>query len=253
LISVRLKDRVAIVTGAASGIGFATALRFAAEGARVVAADLVENSQLAEAVGSAAGTISSIPTDVSKADSVANLFSSTLERHGRLDVLVNCAGIELARTATDTIEDDWDRLMNVNLKGVFLCAKAAVPAMRPQGGVIINVASELGLVAAPELAAYCASKGGVIQLTKAMAIDHAAENIRVNCVCPGPINTPLLDRIIATAADPNRERRETVEKVLLKRLGEPREIANVILFLASSESSFMTGAIVVADGGLTAQ
>jgi len=169
-------------------------------------------------------------------------------------VLVNNAGIELAKNATDTTEEEWDRLMNVNLKGVFLCSKAAALAMRQTGGgVIVNVASELGLVGAKEIAAYCASKGGVIQLTRAMAVDHAADNIRTNCVCPGPINTPLLDRIIATSADPSNERRTTLEKTLMNRLGEPCEIANVILFLASEESSYMTGSIVVADGGLTAQ
>jgi NAD(P)-dependent dehydrogenase (short-subunit alcohol dehydrogenase family) len=117
----------------------------------------------------------------------------------------------------------------------------------------VNVASELGVVGGSEIAAYCATKGGVIQLTKAMAIDHAADNIRINCVCPGPINTPLLDRIIASAAEPEKERQITEEKTLMKRLGEPAEIANVILFLASDESSYMTGSLVVADGGLTAQ
>jgi NAD(P)-dependent dehydrogenase (short-subunit alcohol dehydrogenase family) len=124
--------------------------------------------------------------------------------------------------------------MSVNLKGVFLCSKAAVMAMRQSGGAIVNVASELGIVGAPDIAAYCASKGGVIQLTKAMAIDHAVDNIRINCVCPGPVETPLLERLFASAAEPEKERRRNIEKTLMKRLGRPEEIANVILFLASS-------------------
>ena len=177
-----------------------------------------------------------------------------MAKYGRIDVLVNNAGIELAKKVTDTTEEEWDRLMGVNLKGVFLCSKAAVIEMRQTGGgVIVNIASELGLVGGSEIAAYCASKGGVIQLTKAMAIDHAADNIRINCVCPGPINTPLLDRIIAGSAEPEKEKQITEKKTLMKRLGEPAEIANVILFLASDESSYMTGSSVVADGGLTAQ
>jgi len=251
---VRLKDLVAIITGANSGIGFATAIRFAGEGAKVVAADINKaEAGIAELAGRGHDHIF-FQMDVSRADSVDELIERTIGQYGRLDLLVNNAGIELAKTVTDTTEDDWDRLMAVNLKGVFLCSKAAVAAMRKTGGgVIVNVASELGLVAAPAIAAYCAAKGGVIQLTRAMAVDHAADNIRVNCVCPGPINTPLLDRIIAGAADPKKERESNIEKTLLRRLGEPAEIANVILFLASQESSFMTGSVVVADGGLTAQ
>ena len=144
--------------------------------------------------------------------------------------------------------------MSVNLKGVFLCSKAAILAMRRRGGgVIVNVASELGIVGASEIAAYCASKGGVVQLTKAMAIDHAPENIRVNCVCPGPVATPLLESIIAAAPDPELEERIIVSKTLLKRLAQPEEIAHAILFVASDESSYMTGSIVAVDGGWTAQ
>ena len=125
--------------------------------------------------------------------------------------------------------------------------------MQRNGGVIVNVASELGLVGGSEIAAYCASKGGVVQLTKAMAIDHAGDGIRVNCVCPGPVSTPLLEAIIRASSDPEEERRHIAEKTLLKRLGRPEEIANVILFLASEESSYLTGSVVVADGGWTAQ
>jgi NAD(P)-dependent dehydrogenase (short-subunit alcohol dehydrogenase family) len=251
---VRLKDKVAVITGAKSGIGFATAFRFCAEGAKVIAADVRDARPEVGVLNANGGDPIFVQTDVSSESAVYDLIGQTVARYGRIDVLVNNAGIELARTVTETTEEEWDRLMSVNLKGVFLCSKAAVIQMRQTGGgVIVNVASELGVVGGSEIAAYCATKGGVIQLTKAMAIDHAADNIRINCVCPGPINTPLLDRIIASAAEPEKERQITEEKTLMKRLGEPSEIANVILFLASDESSYMTGSLVVADGGLTAQ
>jgi NAD(P)-dependent dehydrogenase (short-subunit alcohol dehydrogenase family) len=143
--------------------------------------------------------------------------------------------------------------MAVNLKGVFLCSRAAIPVMRRQGGgVVVNVASELALVGGTEIAAYCASKGGVLQLTKAMAIDHAVDNIRVNCVCPGPIDTPLLDSIMRTERDQLTARRAIEEKTLMKRLGRPGEIAAAIAFLVGDESSYMTGAALVVDGGWTA-
>jgi len=174
--------------------------------------------------------------------------------YGRLDVLVNNAGVELAKTVPDTTEDEWNRLMAVNLKGVFLCCKAAIPVMERQGGgVIVNVASEMGVVGGSEIAAYAASKGGVVQLTKAMAIDHAGDQIRVNCVCPGPVATPLLEALIRDSSNPEEERRQIVDRTLLKRLARPEEIANVILFLASDAASYLTGSIVVADGGWTAR
>lgn len=251
---MRIKDQVAIITGAASGIGYATATRFAAEGAKVVLADIVDASQQARALTDGGYEASFFKVDVSNEQEVDSLFQTATAKYGRIDILVNNAGIELAKNITETTVAEWDHLINVNLKGVFLCARAAVIAMRRSGGgAIINVASELGLVGAPEIAAYCASKGGVIQLTKALAIDHATDGIRINCVCPGPVETPLLSRIFASAAEPEQERQRNIEKTLLRRLGRPEEIASVILFLASAEASFMTGAVVVVDGGLTAE
>lgn len=247
---MRLAGKIAVITGAKSGIGLATARLFAAEGAAVVLADIKDASEEAAAIR---GRCAVIPVDVANGRSVQQLVDRTLEEFGRLDVLVNNAGIELAKRVTETDEADWDRLMNVNLRGVFLCSKAAVFVMRDcGGGVIVNVASELGIVGGSEIAAYCASKGGVVQLTKAMAVDHASDNIRVNCVCPGPVDTPLLQNIIAAASDPAAEELRIVSKTLLGRLARPGEIAGAILFLASDESSYMTGSIMAVDGGWTA-
>ncbi len=250
---MRMKDKVAVVTGAASGIGSATIRRFAAEGATIVAADIADASDSVRELTRMGVAARFVHADVTKASQIESLVNETVTSFGRLDVLVNNAGIELPKKITDTSEAEWDRLLDVNLKGVFLCAKASIPVMQRQGGgVIINVASELGLVGGSEIAAYSASKGGVVQLTKALAIDHASDNIRVNCVCPGPVETPLLQAIIDGSSNPDQERRSIIEKTLLKRVGQPDEIANVIAFLASSESSYMTGSIVVVDGGCTA-
>ena len=248
-----LKDKVAIITGAASGIGLAAARRFVAEGAKVVVADVQDASREVGEMTKQGGEALFVQADVSSEAQVDRLIERTVAAYGRLDVLVNCAGVELTKKITDTSEAEWDRLMSVNLKGVFLCSKAAIPVMQRNGGVIVNVASELGLVGGSEIAAYCASKGGVVQLTKAMAVDHAGDGIRVNCVCPGPVSTPLLEAIMGASSDPEGERRRIAEKTLLKRLGRPEEIANVILFLASEESSYLTGSVVAADGGWTAQ
>lgn len=251
---MRLKDKVTIITGAKSGIGLATASRFGDEGAKVVLADVRDAEQEVRGITKRGGEALFAQADVSSEAQVTALIEKALSAYGRLDVLVNNAGIELAKKVTDTTEAEWDRLMDVNLKGVFLCCKAAIPVMRRQGGgVIVNVASELGLVGGSEIAAYSASKGGIVQLTKAMAIDHVGDGIRVNCVCPGPVATPLLEAIIEASSDPEEERRSIVEKTLMKRVGRSEEIADVILFLASEESSYMTGSVVVVDGGLTAQ
>lgn len=249
-----LKNKVVIITGAKSGIGLAAARRFAAEGAKVILTDIQDASQETDEIRQEGREAFFIRTDVSISLQVTALFEQAINKYGRLDILVNNAGVELAKKLPETTEEEWEKLMSVNLKGVFLCSKAAILYMRHHGGgVIVNVASELGLVGGAEIAAYCASKGGVVQLTKAMAIDHAADNIRVNCICPGPVETSLLERIFLSSQDPEKERKETIEKVPLKRLGRPEEIANVILFLASEESSYMTGACVAVDGGLSAR
>lgn len=250
---MKLQGKVAIITGAQSGIGLATALLFAEEGAKVVVADVKDADQEVKKITERGAEARFIQTDVSSESQVNVLIEKTVSAYGHLDVLVNNAGVELAKKITSTTEAEWDHLMNVNLKGVFLCSRAAIPVMqRSGGGVIVNVSSELGMVGGSEIAAYCASKGGVVQLTKAMAIDHAADQIRVNCVCPGPVSTPLLEDIIASSSNPEEERQSIVNKTLLKRLAHPHEIAQVVLFLASDESSYMTGSVVVADGGWTA-
>ena len=250
---MRFKDKSVIVTGAASGIGLATARRFAAEGANVAYVDIRDARRVKDTMREGRGKAIFIRTDVSRSAAVERMVRETTAAFGRIDVLVNNAGIVLAKKITETSESEWDRLMGVNLKGVFLCSKEAIRVMRRGGGAIVNVASELGLVGGADIAAYCASKGGIVQLTKAMAIDHACDNIRVNCVCPGPVATPLLDSIIRQASDPAAERRHIEESSPLKRIGRPEQIASVIAFLASDDASHMTGAIVAVDGGWTAR
>ena len=195
-----------------------------------------------------------VPVDVGREDQVDALVEHVVSVHGGIDILVNNAGVAVAKAVPETTPAEWDRLMSTNLKGVFLCSRAVIPVMRRRGsGTIVNVSSEQGLVGASRNAAYTATKGGVVQLTKSMAIDHAQDGIRVNSVAPGPVATPLFDRFVASVADPVAERRAILEATALKRLGRPDEIAGVIAFLASDEASYMTGAIVVVDGGLTAQ
>jgi NAD(P)-dependent dehydrogenase (short-subunit alcohol dehydrogenase family) len=250
---MRLAGRSAIVTGAASGIGLATARLLAAEGASVVLADVADCGPEAAALVRAGAAARAVTCDVSREDDVRRLFAISREGRGRVDVLVNAAGIGLQRTVVDTTPAEWRRLVDVNLGGIFFCCREAVGLMRAQGaGVIVNVASELALVGAPECAAYAATKGGVLQLTRALAADHTREGIRVNAVCPGPVDTPLLDDMIAATPDPEAERRDIVESTLSGRLGRPEEIARAILFLASDDSSYVVGAALVVDGGVTA-
>jgi NAD(P)-dependent dehydrogenase (short-subunit alcohol dehydrogenase family) len=245
-----LDGKVAIVTGAGSGIGRATALRFAAEGARVFAADVTgAEAETAAAIG-ANGV--AVHTDVADPAQVAAMIDAARTRFGRLDVLFNNAGIEGAQGATaDCTLENFDRVIAVNLRGVFLGMKYALPAMLASGGgSIINNASVAGLVGFAGVPAYCASKGGVIQLTRAAALEYATQGVRVNAICPGVVHTPMVERF--TGGDPAALAQMGAMQPV-NRLGTPEEIAAVALFLASDDSSFVTGVAFPADGGFVAR
>jgi len=248
---MRLADKVAIVTGGGLGIGRAISETFAREGARVVVADLNEAAgrETVQRVEAAGGTASFVSTDVSKAEDAERLVSTCLRRYGKLDILVNCAGVYARGDVLSTSLETWQRLLSVNLTGVFLCCKAAIPALKEGGGgVIINLSSSVGWHdTAPGIAAYTASKFGVTGLTKAMACDHQHDHIRVNCICPGPTDTPLL-----RASRSPEELAAFAQAQPIGRLGTPQEIAAAALFLATDEASFVTGVAFPVDGGQTA-
>jgi meso-butanediol dehydrogenase/(S,S)-butanediol dehydrogenase/diacetyl reductase len=253
---MRLQDKVCVVTGGGSGIGAATCALFAREGAKLVVADM--NLDAAQAVADAAkaagGQAVAFAVDVSNSEAVHKLIDFALAQFGRLDVLVNNAGFGFAGTVVDTDEADWDRLMAVNLKGVFLGCKHAIPVMQRQGGgAIVNTASVVSTVGVRDRAAYCASKGGVASLTRAMALDHVDAGIRVNAVAPGTIDSPYFDQMLAKTEDPVAFKKGIAERQAMGRLGKPEEIAGAILYLASDEASFVTGSLLTVDGGMTAQ
>jgi len=251
-----LAGKVAIVTGAGSGIGKAVATLFAQEGAAVVLAEW--NRKTGAETGAAlerqGHRVLFYETDVSKGQDVRNLVETAIRRFGRLDILVNNAAIQILGKLVETSEEDWDRIQSVNLKGVFLCCKYAIPAMLASGGgSIVNIASILGFVGDPDLVAYCAAKGGVLALTKAAALAYGPAGIRVNCICPGDVDTPMVQEYFEKAADPEQLRAEVSSKYALGRIASPEEIARAALFLASDASSFATGTALVIDGGLTSK
>lgn len=254
---MKLRDQIAIITGGAMGIGEATARRFAAEGASVVIGDVAGEAarRVVKGITTSGGRAVYFQVDVRQPEEVEGLITAAMETFGGLDLLVNNAGIALARSTTDTSLEEWERVLGVNLTGAWLCARAAIPAMiRQGGGAIVNVASNAGLVGFPNLAAYCASKGGLVQLTKAMALDCAPHHIRVNAVCPGHTRTPMGDAFIAAQPDPQAFVREFINvQHPIGRMAEAEEVARAILFLASDDSSFITGSILAADGGYTAR
>jgi NAD(P)-dependent dehydrogenase (short-subunit alcohol dehydrogenase family) len=248
---MEMAKKVAVVTGAHQGIGLATAQRLAADGIDVVLADILDSEAEAWAIRSSGGTAIASTTDVRDDGAVAELVDQTVDRFGRLDILINNAAVFEPGIAADETLETWDWIHETNLKGPFLCSKHAVQAMRKTGGVIINIGSEYGIKAGPRKAIYAAAKGGLNQLTKAMAVDHAVDGIRINCVCPGPILTPLLEKVINEAADPEAIRATEIGSTIVRRFGTLDEISAVIAFVCSDEASFITGAIIAADGGVT--
>ena len=251
---MRLENKVAVITGAGSGIGRESALLFAREGARVVVADVNDGAGQAvvEELRAAGGEAVYVHADVSKGAEAEGMVRAAEESFGRLDVLFNNAGISHARDddAVATEEEVWDLTMSINLKGVFLGCKYGIPALRRAGGgSIINTASFVALLGAatPQLA-YTASKGGVLAMTRELAVIHAREGIRVNALCPGPLRTELLMKYL----DTEEKRRRRLVHIPMGRFGEAGEIAKAALFLASDESSFTTGATFLVDGGITA-
>ncbi len=249
---MRFSGKAVIVTGGGSGIGRACAESFAREGARVAVAEFNSKTGCAtvQAIQQAGGQAVFIQTDVSDATQVQHMVDTALEACGRIDVLFNAAGILYYGTILETDERQWDRVISTNLKGTYLCCRAVLPHMiRQGGGAIVNTTSTAGEHAAiPHGVAYVSSKAGVSLLTRAMAIDHASQGIRVNALCPGPTDTPMLREALTA------EQHEAFGKTFpIGRLGQPEELANAVLFLASDEASFVTGAIMAVDGGQTAR
>ena len=254
MVSGRLEGKVAVVTGGGSGIGAASTSLFAAEGAKVAICDLEQNEvdAVVAAIEAAGGEALGMVADVSDSAQVAAFVTAVVERFGRLDVLFSNAGISGRGTVVELPEEDFRRTLDVNLLGGFLCSKYAIPHLAAAGGgSIIFTASELALKGSRRNAAYTASKAALIGMARSMALDHAAERIRVNVLCPGPIDTPMLRRSIERHEDPNAYEQMIVDETPLG-IGRADEIARVALFLASDDSSYMTGSTLVADGGATA-
>ena len=248
---MRILEKVAIITGAASGIGRTTAILFAKEGGKVIVADQNEvgGNETVDMIRSDGGQAIFERVNVTSATDIQDMVETTINTYGKLNILVNNAGIAIRLPVVDLPEEDWDRNIDVNLKSIYLSSKYAIPRMiENEGGSIVNIASIYGIVGGRIRAAYTASKGGVVNLTRSMALDYALHKIRVNCVCPGFVNTPLLKNILKTP----EEYQALADLHPMGRLGDMLEIAQGILYLASDASSFVTGIALPIDGGYTA-
>ena len=246
-----MERKVAVITGGNSGVGWAVAQRLTKEGVRVVLADIEDARTRAQNIADElGGEALAVTTDVADANQINELYERCWSAYGRLDYLVNCAGVDRVNTVADATLEEWDWIVGVNLRGVFLSCRAAIPLMkRSGGGAIVNIGSTFAFTGNPKSAVYSATKGGVHQLTKCMAVDHTAEGIRVNCVAPGPVDTPMLQKEVSEHADPEAMQADMLSGLSIKRAATPEEIANVVWFVLSDEASYMTGSIVVADGG----
>lgn len=251
---MRVKDKVALVTGAGAGIGKASALLLAREGARVGVADFdaAAAEATAKIIHNARGDAIAMTGDVSVEADCARMVEAVLAGWGRLDILCNIAGVVLGGVLDKTTDKEWNASMDVNLRSIYLCSKHAIPLMkRSGGGTIVNMASVAGLMGVKNRAAYSASKGGVIALTKSMAIDYVEDGIRVNSICPGTVDSPSLQKRLEALPDPAAARRDFTARQPMKRFGQPEEIACAVLFLSSDESSFITGTEIIVDGGMS--
>ncbi len=248
---MKLQDRVAVITGAGAGIGRFSAIEFAKAGAAVVVADInaAGAEETAGMIAVQGGTALAVETDVSQPQSVERLVARAIERFSRVNVLFNNAAIQVNKTIEDTTFEEWNREIAVNLGGVFLCSKYLLPRLRETRGNIINMSSVNGFFVEPFCAGYCATKAAIIGLTKAMAIDHGKEGIRVNCICPGYIDAGLAEGYFQAQPDPAAARAAAGKLHALWRIGRPEEVGRVAVFLASDEASFVTGASIVVDGG----
>src|SRR5271168_3948246 len=252
---LRLSGKVAFITGGGSGIGRACALAFAREGAQVAVAGRKKEplDKVAGEIGAGGGKALALSCDVTQRSSVEDALAQAEKHFGRLDTIVNNAGAVVVATVEHTSDEAWDRVLAANLTGTFFVSRAALgPLRRAGGGAIVNIGSVLGLVARRDRAAYCAAKAGVTGLTKAMALDHAHQNIRVNCICPSIVETDLGLASIADSPDPEGERQRRIAGIPLGRMGKPEDVAEMAVYLASDESSWVTGATMILDGGLTA-
>ena len=250
-----LTGKIIMVTGGGSGIGRATALLFGNEGSRVAVVDWkgLAAQETASAIEQAGGEALPIEADVSKSGDVRKAVDSVIERYGRIDVLFACAAVQITRPAADTDEDEWDHLHSINLKGTFLCCKYVIPHMqRQKGGNIVIASSGHAFVTYPNSSAYAGTKGGLLAFMRGVALDYAADGIRVNCVVPGATDTFLLRNYLNSCADPQAEERRIVSGIPLGRLAQPEDIAKTVRFLASSDAAYITGTWLAVDGGLLA-
>jgi NAD(P)-dependent dehydrogenase (short-subunit alcohol dehydrogenase family) len=248
---MKFKNRVVVITGSGSGIGRACAAEFAKEGAQVVVADINSDAakETVQLIEDSGGTAFAVETDVSNPASVQKLVEKTIGRFSAVHAVVNNAAIQVNKTVEDTSFEEWNQQLSINLGGVFLCSKYFLPHLRETKGSIVNMSSVNGFFVEPTCAGYCATKAAIIGLTKAMAIDHGHQGIRVNCICPGYIDAGLAEGYFQSQPDPAQARQEAGKLHALWRIGKPEEVGRVAVFLASDDASFVTGSSFVVDGG----
>jgi NAD(P)-dependent dehydrogenase (short-subunit alcohol dehydrogenase family) len=250
---MKLKNKVAIITGAAKGIGKGCALVFADEGAKVVIVDIDEKSgkQTETEIIQRNGVAKFIKTDLTSSAEVQAMINSVVDTFGQIDIMFNNAGYHISKNVEITSEEEWDYIINTNLKSVFMCCKYTIPHLRKTKGCIINMSSMVGLIGQSNAGAYSATKGGIVAMTKGMSLDFAKDDIRVNCICPGWVHTPLVEDWFGQQADPEKARQYIYSVHPLNRIATSEEIGNAAAFLASSEASFITGVALPVDGAVS--